>query len=216
MPNHITNTVTFSGTENDLNAIRAMMDRSKNTDGTDSEDGRAFDFNAILPMPKSLEISKGTETDVGLWLIGAGPNVYGHAMKHASRFAGVPEGQHTREELCAILREKGHDCIRFAEAHVENIKLYGYADWYDWACDKWGTKWNSYRGVWYADHLVRFETAWTSPRPVFAALSKLFPNVTIDVLWTDEGEEDDKAHRYVFHDAQYLADAEYDEEAEPT
>jgi hypothetical protein len=65
VPNHITNTVTFSGTEDDLKAIRAMMDTSKNADGTDNENGRAFDFNAVLPMPKSLEIECGSTTDVG-------------------------------------------------------------------------------------------------------------------------------------------------------
>lgn len=197
MPNHITNTVTFTGDEDDIKAIRLMMDTSKNADGTGNENGWAFDFNAVVPMPESLAIESGTTTDVGLWLIGHRNDIYSHAPIHAARLAGVPNSKHTREELCVILREKGHDCIRFAEAYVENVRLYGHGDWYSWSCDKWGTKWNSYDCVWYADNLVRFSTAWASPRPVFEALHKLFPRVAIEVLWTDEGDSDDVAHRYV-------------------
>ena len=65
---------------------------------------------------------------------------------------------------------------------------YGYPSWYEWNCDKWGTKWNAYEintdGA--SDNFIEFETAWSAPFPIIERLAECFPNVGIRHLWADE------------------------------
>lgn len=65
------------------------------------------------------------------------------------------------------------------------LKLYGATDWYDWSIANWGTKWNAY-DVSANGNEVIFDTAWSSPFPVFVALSKKFLNLKIYVKYADE------------------------------
>lgn len=44
-------------------------------------------------------------------------------------------------------------------------------NWYGWRCDNWGTRSNSYEGQVTEDG-ISFNTAWSPPSPVIAALAK--------------------------------------------
>ena len=58
-------------------------------------------------------------------------------------------------------------------------------DWYNWCCDKWGTKWNACDSQ-KTDWGFTFSTAWSTPEPVIRALSEEFPTVTFSVEYADE------------------------------
>lgn len=65
-----------------------------------------------------------------------------------------------------------------------NIKRYGHKDWYDWARENWGTKWNAgdtcvnnTRGI------IEFQTAWSTPYPL---LLKIAEHTDIRVIYADE------------------------------
>ena len=70
------------------------------------------------------------------------------------------------------------------------------ANWYDWSCENWGTKWNACgdTSVDVKDGtepntmvaVIRFETAWATPYPVMEKLSSMFPSVNIAVKYADE------------------------------
>lgn len=64
------------------------------------------------------------------------------------------------------------------------IKETGYNSWYDWSCDKWGTKWNAYSTS-IDSATLRFDTAWALPEPVLAELSRITGEV-IEGEWADE------------------------------
>lgn len=66
-----------------------------------------------------------------------------------------------------------------------NIKRYGERDWYDWSIENWGTKWNAGDTVVYSD-FIEFQTAWSTPIPVFVELSKRLKDITITVDYADE------------------------------
>ena len=66
-----------------------------------------------------------------------------------------------------------------------NIKRYGERDWYDWSIENWGTKWNAGDTVVYSD-VIEFQTAWSTPIPVFVELSKRLKDTTIAVDYADE------------------------------
>ena len=59
MPNYVTNVLTLHG---DQTQIRAMLEAIQYDDlGIGS-----VDFNKIIPMPESLDIEAGSQTDTGL------------------------------------------------------------------------------------------------------------------------------------------------------
>lgn len=66
-----------------------------------------------------------------------------------------------------------------------NIKRYKARDWYDWSCANWGTKWNACDTVVDFD-VIEFETAWSTPLPVFVELSKRLKDISITVDYADE------------------------------
>jgi hypothetical protein len=67
----------------------------------------------------------------------------------------------------------------------ELISKYGCNNWYDWAYQHWGTKWNSDEVNIY-DNQIEFNTAWNCSEPIFIKLSEMFPNVNFEVEFADE------------------------------
>jgi hypothetical protein len=57
---------------------------------------------------------------------------------------------------------------------------------YEWCNKHWGTKWNAYAQKRLGDTAIRFDTAWTTPQPVFEALSAKYPTVAFTVEYADE------------------------------
>ena len=66
-----------------------------------------------------------------------------------------------------------------------NIKRYKARDWYDWSIENWGTKWNAGDTI-VDNETIEFETAWSTPVPVFVELSKRLKDITITVDYADE------------------------------
>lgn len=66
----------------------------------------------------------------------------------------------------------------------------GVICWYQWNPGNWGTKWNAYDTSLEAKENglteLRFDTAWSHPYPVLEKLSKMFPNVLIQVSYANE------------------------------
>lgn len=121
-----------------------------------------------------------------------------------------------------------------ARLNAQALAETGYASWYPWCLDKWGTKWNAYRFEALAaagpgTYACRFRTAWSTPLPVFEALAARWPTLdfqtdSFDEGWgfachghgragvfTEEGVEPDNDSHY----AAYGAYPESDEEPEP-
>ena len=74
---------------------------------------------------------------------------------------------------------------------AERVK-YGKDNWYDWSIANWGTKWNSYGydaeytpKEFDGEH-IEFQTAWSYPDPIIAALAKRYPDLSFEVKWADE------------------------------
>lgn len=62
---------------------------------------------------------------------------------------------------------------------------YGYIDWYEWANDKWGVKWDmSIQEV--AKNFIVFDTAWTYPEPVLEAFAAKFKDLEFTGEWAEE------------------------------
>ena len=66
-------------------------------------------------------------------------------------------------------------------------------NWYDWSIENWGTKWdtNDVQVVdEYEDFIIySFDTAWSPPEPICAALRDKFPDLNISWFYRESGME---------------------------
>ena len=71
----------------------------------------------------------------------------------------------------------------------------GHNNWYDWACDKWGTKWDTTDEQWEmaenTDGTATIEgsfcTAWGPPIGVYEHARDIHPNLFIDAMYYESG-----------------------------
>jgi hypothetical protein len=77
-----------------------------------------------------------------------------------------------------------------------NIKNYGAPDWYTWANNEWGTKWNASDVALHTDEALddkthtigySFQTAWAPAIPVYEELAKQHPELDIHVSFDECG-----------------------------
>ena len=69
--------------------------------------------------------------------------------------------------------------------NAANIAECGYANWYDWRCQHWDTKWNA-NETFFNDNQIEFETAWSTPVSIMVELSDKFPEAEFIIKYADE------------------------------
>lgn len=98
------------------------------------------------------------------------------------------KGWHSRRSKNIKYAMKKKELAETLENYIKgffNIKRYKARDWYDWCIENWGTKWNAGDTI-VDDESIEFETAWSTPVPVFVELSKCLKDITIIVDYADE------------------------------
>ncbi len=174
MPNHIQNRLRFTGTPE---AIKELTDHIKSV-SIDEDNGQPYerdiDFNKIIPMPEELNITAD----------GWASQIEG--TKSFSRPRPISEVRAEMLEKIKDYEEKHREATieNFTKA-AANVAKYGYATWYNWSVDMWGTKWNAYRTK-TEDGEIWFQTAWSAPRGLIRKLSEMFPRVTIELTCASE------------------------------
>ncbi len=135
------------------------------------------DFNKIKPMPEELHISlySGVEDSIKNSLnMGFSDNPLLAALEKSSRASTKNPLEYDDEQWDMYI--KG----------LNNVRKYGYICWYDWAIENWGTKWNAYDCEKESDNVYVFDTAWSPVPSLIKMMSKEFPNVVIDYMFSDE------------------------------
>lgn len=227
MPNHVTNRIVVTGSANAIATFRAaFLVETVETD----RDGKAhcvtdFDFTRVIPRPKILEETESSSAvTTGLIVLGR-PEILtdgfgGGSLEEAvSRYLSYPwvkdAGVTDYDGLKALLTERDPSCVEKARTAIRAYEECGHASWYSWAISTWGTKWNAYSFELIAeeDGLLEFsfDTAWSPPEPVFAALAGRpeCADLEISIRGFDEG--------WLFAYRGDIADGCYDSEGvEPT
>lgn len=124
-------------------------------------------FDAICPMPADL-----------------------HDTVSPTRIVSEEE----RAEYISGKRER-HGGIPITARMQLDFKLrYGVDNWYDWAVDAWGTKWDTtaadmHRADWKngAGTTLIFDTAWGPPSEVISKLSSKFPKLKVSLKYHEPG-----------------------------
>lgn len=175
MPNHITNILTIGA---DKDTVQKILQEIK----TDQYGLGSIDFNKIILMPETLRIESGSRSRRGLELY----------QSYLKECAAAPEGSgEAIQEKYRKMTPDDPELFSLGRQCYENIRDYGFPDWYEWSIENWGTKWNSYG---YEDlpsyeegcASLRFQTAWSAPEPILHKLSEIYPEVTFFHRWADE------------------------------
>ena len=70
-----------------------------------------------------------------------------------------------------------------------NIEKYGYPTWYEFANDKWGTKWDAYQIGYEAEKdgsmTIWFDTAWAPPMPIYEKLEAM--GFEVEATYCEQG-----------------------------
>jgi len=211
MPNHVLNILTLNGhklyTESCIHDIA-------NTDTHYT--CNTIDFNKILPMPASLNVSEGSENyrsilaymaavdpDLALCcrrenLIPLGRTSYEKALsllpydafKFQAKNATECKDQidNFRQHNANIKEEDYEKLIATGDKLIHNLLNHGATTWYTWCINNWGTKWNAYNFDTQnsINNLIIFNTAWSAPIPVIKQLSKKYPDIYFTLEWADE------------------------------
>lgn len=187
MPNHVTNIVTFKGDENRIREIlESIMDKELGIG--------SFDFDKVIPMPETLNIPAGSETDRGMKLYMEFVETYFRGRELSGRALPNEELLNIPEKSEVDYLDARKDIVKetfsLGKKAFQNKIKYGCATWYDWCIENWGTKWNSYGyedlNSSDEDFSIRFLTAWSAPHPVLDKLAQMYPDIEIVHEWADE------------------------------
>lgn len=200
MPNHITNRLTVKAEGERLEEILAAIQN-------DSIGRGSIDFNKLIPMPESLNIQSGSETNraISAYLTALNPHTpdMGYAKieyaklqelqnrLNSSKMFGEFQCGMSRQELADAAQYRPiEDVLELGKTAVDNFLQYGSIDWYHWCNKNWGTKWNAYG---YEDvsappagNVLTYLTAWDGIPKLVAVLSSRFPDVEFQYEYADE------------------------------
>lgn len=187
MPNWVKNKIIL-GSETNVERIVEKY-------STEEDDCNILDFNKILPMPKDLCIEFSSRANDGLYIFYINQEDSVKEFLNNTSFIKDSWKKENTEEIAAHMQkilnhysnETDETLYCLGEKQYNNIKKYGYINWYEWSIDNWGTKWNS-------NNLIideggksfSFETAWDPAIPVLLKLSELEPDIKFVVLYADE------------------------------
>lgn len=160
------------------------------------EKGEKFlDFNKILPMPEDLCIEYSSKAIDGLYIFYI--NQEDSIKEFLNNTLSINDSwkqesmediaTHMQEILNHYSNETDETLYRLGEKQYNNIKKYGHINWYSWALENWGTKWNSSNlRIDEKGSFFTFETAWDPAIPVLLKLSELEPDIKFAVMYADE------------------------------
>ena len=187
MPNWVTNVV----------RIHNRVEEFKKNFFIEEEGETVFDFNKIIPMPKDLMITSGSDsyeyldnnTIKELFIKTLMPSDTQETFVDKVLLNIVKEGITLTDDEEAKNREL--DRVSNQAKGYFNMVRYGYQDWYDWSRAKWGTKWNACDTVITVDYCgelcFTFNTAWCTPEGVFRKLAQMGYEFTVAFADEDIG-----------------------------
>lgn len=177
MPNWCDNRLHISG---DIETIKTFIEKVRNTKDEAEKRRQEFDIlGNLYPTPQELR-------DATAGHFTAEPNA-----NWANLLAKGDITQEWHDELVER-NAKG-----YATAQANRAK-YGYADWYDWNCANWGTKWGD-SDTFIVDeepfvtpdgraHIeFGFQSAWSPPIEGIAHIATMFPTLEFGLAYYEEG-----------------------------
>lgn len=216
MPNHVTTTMQVFGSEEEVTKFKhrhILLHPSVQREDWQGElifiDGKPamepewiqFDFNTVIPMPEILskvqsssrtsdavEVLTGKSVEEIVAAKNPGDERAQRMLSFKKEIRNNLMPPDVRAEFLTKITAEDLEQGRLALQAIEET---GYPTWYEWSIANWGTKWNSYdfREVSTEPKklVFMFETAWSTPLPVFEQLAAKFPFLRFVADSFDEG-----------------------------
>jgi hypothetical protein len=165
MPNWCYNEVAVTGSQKELDRFKKRV-AGLDIHSKDSD----FTFQQITGMP---DLIRQTSSPV-----------------HA--FETMEEVERYNEEHKRMADFIGQSLAMTLEHQRMLLESFGHDNWYSWANEKWGTKWdcsNVEMWAWDGELEYTFNTAWCPPEPIWKFLVKEFPMLEIQWFYRGEGDE---------------------------
>lgn len=207
MPNWVMNEVSIQSDASYVNEILEAIKHDKGELGS-------FDFNKVLPMPESLNVTSGSITEEAisafiskqtsdnvLRLMGEkeldpdgeksfDSNYWKGALESRQLFRRNIDETLTEKQIESLAEKHNmsvEDFLALGKQYIDNYREYGAVTWYEWCNENWGTKWNlNPQDCHFEDGYLSFSTAWSAPFPLIEELSKMFSSARFDIRWADE------------------------------
>ena len=114
MPNHTSNLLEIKG---DKSEIKRLIKKVKSKES-------AFDFNKIIPMPKSLAITSGSATDYGVAVLNFRKNGDDSKLKEVLTYIWVKEKNITTvEDLAEYLVKNDIANLKEGQKSINNKRM---------------------------------------------------------------------------------------------
>lgn len=193
MPNHITTICKIVGEQADIEKF------CETHLVQDPESGNRFlDFNTVIPMPEILrDLSEGSDAEMGAELItwrgSSCAPLADRGSLYSVHYIRIRENLGLQKadisEVATTYLAKNPNVEKAGRDRLKAILETGYASWYPWSIANWETKWNSYSFDIVSDSplVIKFNTAWAFPTPVFKKLAELWPGLNFECDCYDEG-----------------------------
>lgn len=191
MPNWVQNNIYLHGEEKDIRKVLELV----------KSDESEFDFNKIIPMPKELEIDSSSQNELAIIYYISNKltipfeQLDTNYLRHVTNMFDSNWAATLYYERLPNRKEEFDELYKLGKTCCENIRKYGYVDWYGWCRDNWGTKWNACE-VCIDDNLISFQTAWCVPDPILEAFAYICDkyNVTFEGEYADEDRGSNSGH----------------------
>lgn len=191
---------------------------------TIKDDIYSLDFNKLIPMPEDLKLDAGSiESDsISCYYLSLNDdekyklmkllkskeiffhhdywNKYKNDIKY---YESNPDKlKNNKDNFNGLIdfdyKKHFNSLAELGKQYIENIKKYGYPQWYDWCVENWGTKWNVEDDVDVSynkntdEYDITFDTAWSVPSGIVEKYSE-FCNDD-EFYWKYEDEDYDGTH----------------------
>lgn len=206
MPNWVSTEIYITGSDESIKKLFKYVKGKRN--GGDED----FDFNKIIPRPKSLGLPEGSltrdflrayftsleESEMKEAISLYDKIVFSFFGNNVSELAApLSEEERKRLQQSAEADRETYasacgstDPVKIGETYFKNVVKYGATSWYGWSVKNWGTKWNAC-DVCVSDYndgsaTIFFNTAWGYAYPILQKLAKKFKELVFDVWYADE------------------------------
>lgn len=191
---------------------------------TIKDDIYSLDFNKLIPMPENLKLDAGSlESDsiscyylslnddekYKLMKLLKSKKIFFHHdywnkyKKDIKYYESNPDKlKNNKDNFNGLIDfdDKKHfnSLAELGKQYIENIKKYGYPQWYDWCVENWGTKWNVEDDVDVSynkntdEYDITFDTAWSVPSGIVEKYSEFCNDE--EFYWEYEDEDYDGTH----------------------
>ena len=164
MPNYV---------KNKLEASRSVLDAMAKGD-------EAVSLEAVIPFPEGLFMGNDSG-GINTLAEDCAEKAFNQPINDHPLIARLQTANRAKWSANDLTDSGFEDFIGMCRSKKQT----GFYSILDFCKSEWGTKWGAMRAS-RTDDAVTFETAWSTPMPIWEKLSKTYPNETLCITYADE------------------------------